>query len=63
MTHVQERDLIGDAWNEPDTGKPPCDFCRREVPCECGPIWKTGRYEDCMCTCGRCLAPYPWETE
>jgi hypothetical protein len=41
---------LGDAHDEPDTGKPPCDFCRRTVPCECGG-------EICMCTCGRCMAP------
>lgn len=40
---------LGDAWDEPDTGVPPCDFCRREVPCECDD-------EPCMCTCGRCMA-------
>jgi hypothetical protein len=41
---------LGDARDEPDTGKPPCDFCRREVPCECAG-------SDCMCDCGRCMAP------
>lgn len=30
--------------------EPACDFCRREVPCECGE-------GDCMCSCGRCQAP------
>lgn len=30
-----------------------CDFCRREVPCECAGA-------GCMCTCGRCMAePLP----
>lgn len=44
---------LGDAHDEPDTGQPPCLFCRREVPCECGG-------EDCMCSCGRCMAePLP----
>jgi hypothetical protein len=44
-------EIVGnDAWNEPDTGTPPCDFCRRSIPCECD-------RETCMCTCGRCLAP------
>jgi hypothetical protein len=41
---------LGDAHDEPDTGKPPCIFCKREIPCECAD-------EPCMCTCGRCLAP------
>jgi hypothetical protein len=50
---MSEAVQINDAHDEPDTGKPPCDFCRRVVPCECmdGP---------CMCTCGRCCAPFPW---
>lgn len=47
---VESTDPIGDAWDEPDTGVPPCVFCRREIPCECN-------YETCMCSCGRCLAP------
>ena len=42
-------DLLGDAHDEPDTGAPPCLFCRREVPCECD--------GECMCSCGRCMAP------
>jgi hypothetical protein len=42
--------LGNDAWDEPDTGKPPCDFCRRIIPCECAGA-------TCMCTCGRCQAP------
>lgn len=42
--------ILGDAYDEPDTGVPPCDFCRREVPCECAG-------EPCMCSCGRCCAP------
>lgn len=42
--------LGNDAWDEPDTGKPPCDFCRRTIPCECAGA-------TCMCTCGRCQAP------
>lgn len=34
-------------------GEPECDFCRREIPCECGGA-------TCMCTCGRCMAePLP----
>lgn len=44
------RDALGDAHDEPDTGVPPCIFCRREIPCECGA-------ETCMCSCGRCMAP------
>lgn len=32
----------------------PCLFCRREIPCECNG-------QTCMCSCGRCMAPYPWE--
>jgi hypothetical protein len=43
-------DQLGDAWDEPDIGEPPCVFCRRAIPCECAG-------GDCMCTCGRCLAP------
>lgn len=44
---------VNDAHDEPDTGKPPCDFCRREIPCECDDA-------TCMCTCGRCMAePLP----
>lgn len=31
---------------------PPCEFCRRERPCSCGPII-------CRCSCGRCLYPGP----
>ena len=56
MTDVIEQ--VNDAHDEPDTGVPPCDFCRREVPCECD--CKTDD-DPCMCTCGRCMAPYPWE--
>ena len=54
------RDSVGDAWDEPDTGKPPCDFCRRTALCECmtwtriGPFYITNP-ERCMCTCGRCM--------
>lgn len=29
-----------------------CDFCRREIPCECAGA-------PCMCTCGRCQYPGP----
>lgn len=30
-----------------------CDFCRRDVPCECAGAM-------CMCSCGRCMAePLP----
>lgn len=47
---------VNDAHDEPDTGKPPCDFCRREIPCECGPLLADRTEETCMCTCGRCLA-------
>lgn len=62
---------VSDAWDEPDTGIPPCDFCRRRTPCECmsyvqdgGPItdpvtgtpgWSVYP-ERCMCSCGRCMA-------
>lgn len=60
LSHV----VVNDAWDEPDTGKPPCDFCRREVPCECHPIraahWPGDQasYDaQCMCSCGRCTAP------
>lgn len=45
---------LGDAWDEPDTGMPPCLFCRRVVPCEC-------MDDECMCSCGRCDAPDPGE--
>ncbi len=38
---------LGDAFDEPDTGVPPCLFCRRTVPCECDG-------GTCMCSCGRC---------
>lgn len=52
VEYVPVRDFsgLGDAYDEADTGQPPCLFCRRTVPCECagGP---------CMCSCGRCMAP------
>lgn len=38
---------LGDAHNDPDTGKPPCEFCYRTEPCGCGP-------DICECTCRRC---------
>lgn len=47
-------DVLGDAWDEPDTGVPPCLFCRREVPCECHPDAPESYDEQCMCSCGRC---------
>lgn len=34
----------------PPTGIPPCDYCVRDEPCDCGG-------EICKCTCGRCMAP------
>lgn len=44
---------LGDAHDEPDTGVPPCVFCKRAIPCECDGV-------ACMCTCGRCRAePLP----
>jgi hypothetical protein len=50
--------VVNDAWDEPDAGKPPCDFCRREVPCECSTLAaRIAGDETCMCTCGRCQAP------
>jgi len=53
-SHIQTVDReLGDAHDEPDTGKPPCIFCRREIPCECNnSVWDLDPV--CMCTCGRC---------
>lgn len=54
MTTIADRDIdrpVNDAHDEPDTGQPPCDFCRRTIPCECDS-------KTCMCTCGRCCAPF-----
>lgn len=52
---------MNDAHDDRDTGKPPCDFCRRTVPCECHLIpahLYVGTQEqfdaECMCSCGRC---------
>lgn len=53
---------VNDAHDEPDTGVPPCDFCRRTVPCECSTTAdRLAGDETCMCTCGRCMAPYAWD--
>lgn len=53
MSNVQQiidKIRLGDAWDEPDTGIPPCLWCRRTEPCRC----PEGQ---CACDCGRCQAP------
>jgi hypothetical protein len=39
--------------------RPPCELCARDEPCACAKD-ALGR-SVCECSCGRCMAPYPWE--